>query len=55
MCLTHHLWTDLSNQIHSFLSDISLADLVSEGEVQEHTQRQMGKTNTAELLNFVSE
>jgi len=55
MCLTHHLWTDLSNQIHSFLSDISLADLVSEGEVQEHTQRQMEKANTAELLNFVSE
>ncbi len=27
-CLTHELWTDLSNQIHEFLSNISLANLV---------------------------
>lgn len=27
-CLTHHLWTDLSNQIRSFLNDISLQKLV---------------------------
>lgn len=31
VCLTHHLWQDLSDQIHNFLSDISLADLVSKG------------------------
>ena len=31
VCLTHHLWQDLSDQIHNFLSDISLADLVSNG------------------------
>ena len=31
VCLTHHLWQDLSDQIHNFLSDISLADLVSRG------------------------
>ena len=55
MCLTHHLWTDLSNQIHSFLSDISLADLVSQGEIQAHAQRQIEQANTAEFLNFVSE
>ena len=55
MCLTHHLWTDLSNQIHSFLSDISLADLVSQGEMQAHAQRQIEQTNTAKFLNFVSE
>lgn len=28
MCLTHHLWEDLSGQIHSFLKGISLANLV---------------------------
>lgn len=27
-CLTHELWTDLSNQIHEFLSNITLAMLV---------------------------
>lgn len=33
-CLTHHLWQDLSDQIHNFLSNISLADLVSKREVE---------------------
>ena len=28
-CLTHHLWGDLSGQIHDFLSRISLEDLVA--------------------------
>jgi len=28
VCLTHHLWQDLSDRIHDFLSGISLADLV---------------------------
>ena len=27
-CLTHHLWEDLSAQIHDFLSQISLGDLM---------------------------
>ena len=27
-CLTHHLWEDLSGQIHDFLSHISLGDLM---------------------------
>ena len=39
-CLTHHLWCDLSQQIHEFLSGISLADLVMRREVQEVAQRQ---------------
>jgi Rrf2 family iron-sulfur cluster assembly transcriptional regulator len=34
MCLTHHLWEDLSAQIHKFLSDITLADLVSKREIE---------------------
>jgi Rrf2 family iron-sulfur cluster assembly transcriptional regulator len=34
------LWCDLSQQIHEFLSGISLADLVKRREVQEVAQRQ---------------
>ncbi len=40
VCLTHHLWCDLSEQIHSFLSDISLANLVERREVQNISARQ---------------
>lgn len=39
-CLTHHLWSDLSKQIHAFLSDISLRDLMDKREVQITAQRQ---------------
>lgn len=28
-CLSHHLWTDLSNHIHQFLDSISLEDLIT--------------------------
>ena len=40
MCLTHELWTDLSKQIHSFLSGISLEELVTRREVQAVALRQ---------------
>ena len=40
VCLTHHLWCDLSQQIHSFLSQISLANLVERREVQHISARQ---------------
>lgn len=39
-CLTHHLWCDLSDQIHSFLSGISLASLVANRDVQDVAARQ---------------
>lgn len=39
-CLTHHLWSDLSRQIHHFLSGISLADLVAKREIQDVAARQ---------------
>ncbi|TNC85633.1 MAG: Fe-S cluster assembly transcriptional regulator IscR [Thalassolituus sp.] len=39
-CLTHHLWIDLSDQIHSFLSDISLSDLIARREVKDTARRQ---------------
>ncbi len=34
VCLTHHLWNDLSEQIHQFLSGITLDGLVHQNEVQ---------------------
>lgn len=40
VCLTHHLWCDLSQRIHEFLSGISLADLVTRTDVQEVALRQ---------------
>lgn len=40
VCLTHHLWQDLSAQIHQFLSDISLADLVARADIQAVRLRQ---------------
>ncbi|MBV1888864.1 MAG: Fe-S cluster assembly transcriptional regulator IscR [Proteobacteria bacterium] len=54
-CLTHHLWCDLSDQIHGFLSGISLADLISEREVQKVAQRQnemAGGSEEVEALRF---
>lgn len=39
-CLTHHLWCDLSNQIHDFLSGISLEHLVQRREIQAISARQ---------------
>ena len=39
-CLTHRLWYDLSNQIHDFLSSISLADLVTRQDIQKVALRQ---------------
>lgn len=40
VCLTHYLWTDLSEQIHEFLSGISLADLVKRQDVKSVSERQ---------------
>jgi Rrf2 family transcriptional regulator, iron-sulfur cluster assembly transcription factor len=34
-CLTHHLWEDLSQQIHDFLKDISLDDLMKRRDVRQ--------------------
>ena len=54
-CLTHDLWTDLSDQIHSFLNNISLASLAKDGSRQAPAQPQIGKASDAELINFVSQ
>ena len=44
VCLTHHLWCDLSEQIHRFLSGISLSQLVERREVQNISARQEARS-----------
>ena len=50
VCLTHHLWCDLSEQIHGFLSNISLANLVDRREVQHISARQDGRSLQSSVL-----
>ena len=50
VCLTHHLWCDLSEQIHEFLSGITLADLVNRREVRLVADRQDREQETARTL-----
>ena len=40
ICLTHHLWTDLSTRLRDFLGEITLADLVSRDDIQRVRARQ---------------
>ncbi|MBN57140.1 Fe-S cluster assembly transcriptional regulator IscR [Thalassolituus sp. UBA3500] len=39
-CLTHHLWMDLSDQIHNFLKNISLYQLIERREIKDIASRQ---------------
>lgn len=50
VCLTHHLWEDLSKQIHVFLSGISLADLVNRHDIQAVSQRQDQRLYTTDRI-----
>ena len=50
VCLTHHLWCDLSDQIHDFLSEISLSDLVERREVQSIAARQHARSFKGDTL-----
>jgi Rrf2 family iron-sulfur cluster assembly transcriptional regulator len=38
--LTHELWTELSEQIHQFLSQINLASIIAKRAVRERADRQ---------------
>ena len=42
-CLTHELWTELSEKIYEFLDEISLADLIQRPRVREVAERQEEK------------
>ena len=53
-CLTHYLWEDLSEQIHTFLEGISLADLVTKSEVKRIAELQDRKQFIAtEAINEI--
>ncbi len=39
-CLAHELWDDLSQQIYSFLNEISLQDLMQENSIRDVAARQ---------------
>ncbi len=49
-CLTHHLWRDLSEQLHTFLSGISLGDLVARGDIQLIAERQKRRQRQQERV-----
>ncbi|GAB3379342.1 Fe-S cluster assembly transcriptional regulator IscR [Spongiibacter taiwanensis] len=53
VCLTHHLWSDLSDQIHTFLSGISLASLVERREIQQIASRQNLRGRDQILMTMV--
>lgn len=39
-CLTHDLWMELSQQIHSFLSEITLGQLMEQGASRQDKQKE---------------
>lgn len=51
VCLTHHLWSDLSDQIHQFLNSISLAKLVERRDVKAVTRRQDSQVQNDQASN----
>lgn len=53
-CLTHSLWMDLSDRISGFLDGITLAELVTNQDVQEvaHRQRRGGVGRDNIAVNF---
>ena len=54
VCLTHHLWQDLTEQIHDFLSQISLAELVDRREIQSASSRQLSRGSVS-LQNLIAQ
>lgn len=52
VCLTHYLWCDLSEQIHQFLSGISLASLVARKDVKSVSERQDAQEKQDEEQNL---
>jgi Rrf2 family iron-sulfur cluster assembly transcriptional regulator len=52
VCLTHYLWCDLSDQIHNFLSEISLSNLVERREVQNVAVRQNVRSQQGAALSL---
>ena len=53
-CLTHHLWTDLSHQIHEFLNQISLENLVQRREVKRVSERQNAQIKLESVIDNIA-
>ena len=51
-CLTHELWSDLSDQIHQFLSSIDLESLIEKREVQKIAARQEARLEEQDLVRL---
>ena len=51
MCLTHHMWADLSQRIHNFLSEISLASLIAQSR---HQHNRDSDDSSLDLLSLSS-
>ena len=49
-CLTHELWSDLSDRIHTFLANITLEDVMKSSGVQEVAERQ--RRRVEEVVSF---
>ncbi|SFU69055.1 Fe-S cluster assembly transcription factor [Halomonas korlensis] len=49
-CLTHHLWCELSEQIHGFLDGITLGQLAVRQEVQTIANRQRRRLDNDGIL-----
>ena len=49
-CLTHDLWENLSDQIRNYLTNISLAEAVSEIHVREVSHRQDHQLHRVEMM-----
>lgn len=51
-CLTHDLWQELSQEIHGFLNEITVAEMRTRRDVIEVMKRQDGK-NSESILNKI--
>lgn len=50
-CLTHDLWHELSQEIHRFLSGISLAEIRSNHAVMQVAERQIKQYNPVNVMD----
>lgn len=53
-CLTHDLWDELSNKIHGFLDEISLADIMSHKDTVETACRQDESLDIGKLVEQIA-
>ncbi|MGD8378543.1 MAG: Rrf2 family transcriptional regulator [Gammaproteobacteria bacterium] len=49
-CLTHGLWAELSDHIHSFLAGVTLADLAARPGVRQVAARQDGRSDEQPIV-----